>query len=282
MKKFVIYTNPHKDIGGELAERIRRYLVSCDCEAQTTVMAGEGQDAPRIAEDAECILVLGGDGTMLHAACDQKQLQIPMIGVNLGTLGYMTEIEPAALEKSLDLLIRDEYETESRMMLSGTVLKGEKQEVISEDEALNDIVIARSGPLQILNFDILVNGQFLNRYSADGVIVTTPTGSTGYSLSAGGPIVEPKAKLIMITPICSHALNQRSIVLAAEDEIEIVIPESRSGRKQHVEATFDGNHVVSMDTGDSIKIRKSEKTTDIIKLSKVSFLEILRKKMSES
>ena len=153
------------------------------------------------------------------------------------------------------------------------------QTVIAQDTALNDIVISRSGPLQIITFNIFVNGQFLNQYSADGVIITTPTGSTGYNLSAGGPIVEPKARLMMVTPICPHTLNQRSIILAAEDEIEVTIPEGRNGKQQQVEVSFDGNHAMVLRTGDRVRIRQSEKTTDIIKLSRVSFLEILHKKM---
>jgi len=250
------------------------------------------QQCHQIPEHADCMLVLGGDGTMLQASCDVKQKQIPMIGVNLGTLGYMTEIEPAALEKALELLIKGEYETESRMMLSGCVigrgckssgeLLTEGAQLLAEDTALNDIVISRSGSLQIITFNIYVNGQFLNQYSADGVIITTPTGSTGYNLSAGGPIVEPKARLIMVTPICPHTLNKRSIILAAEDEIEVTIPEGRNGKLQQVEVSFDGNHAIVLRTGDSVRIRQAEKTTEIIKLNRVSFLEILHKKMSES
>ena len=286
MRHFVIYTNPHKDKDGSLTARIRSFLLSQGCEVSQVIMSEEGRAAQQISETADCMLVLGGDGTMLQASCDIKQRRIPLIGVNLGTLGYMTEIEPAVLEKSLELLIRDEFEIESRMMLSGSVLckrDGEDtQTVIAQDTALNDIVISRSGPLQIITFNIFVNGQFLNQYSADGVIITTPTGSTGYNLSAGGPIVEPKARLMMVTPICPHTLNQRSIILAAEDEIEVTIPEGRNGKQQQVEVSFDGNHAMVLGTGDRVRIRQSEKTTDIIKLSRVSFLEILHKKMSES
>lgn len=286
MRHFVIYTNPHKDKDGSLAARIRTFLLSRGCEVSQVTMTDDNRAARQIPKTADCMLVLGGDGTMLQASCDIKQRQIPLIGVNLGTLGYMTEIEPAVLEKSLELLIRDEYEVESRMMLSGSVLcktdGADTQTVIAQDTALNDIVISRSGPLQIITFNIFVNGQFLNQYSADGVIITTPTGSTGYNLSAGGPIVEPKARLMMVTPICPHTLNQRSIILAAEDEIEVTIPEGRNGKQQQVEVSFDGNHAMVLRTGDRVRIRQSEKTTDIIKLSRVSFLEILHKKMSES
>jgi len=122
----------------------------------------------------------------------------------------------------------------------------------------------------------------LNDYNADGMIVTTPTGSTGYNLSAGGPLIEPKAKLITLTPICPHTLNQRSIILSPDDVIEIVIPTGREDRNQSVEANFDGSHNVTLNTGDRIRIVQSEKTTEFIQLNQVSFLEVLHKKMRES
>lgn len=299
MEHFVIYTNLHKDKDMAVTNRIRDYLVGRGKQCSIRVKEPEwksraddeqevrtdrdgqsaGLEAFALPEDADCMIVLGGDGTMLQAAWEMKKKNVPLIGVNLGTLGYMTEIELSCLEESLDCLIEGRFGVESRMMLNGKVLSSDHEE---EDCALNDIVISRSGSLQIIKFNILVNGQFLNDYNADGVIITTPTGSTGYNLSAGGPIASPKARLIMITPICPHTLNQRSIILSAEDMIEIVIPEGREGQVQLVEANFDGSHVIPMKTGDRIRIVQSEKTTDIILLNQVSFLEVLHKKMSES
>ena len=125
-----------------------------------------------------------------------------------------------------------------------------------------------------------MNGQLLYDYNADGVMVTTPTGSTGYNLSDGGPIVEPKAKLIMRTPICPHTLNKRSIIVSPEDVIEIEVPAGKEGQEQLVEATFDGGHNVTMKTGEKIRIVQSEKTTEIMQINQVSFLEILHKKLN--
>lgn len=133
----------------------------------------------------------------------------------------------------------------------------------------------------MLWLDIYVNGQFLHRYKADGMIVATPTGSSSYSLSAGGPLVEPSAKIIMLTAICPHSLNHRSIVLSPEDVIEIEVPAGREGRKQTVEANFDGSHKISMCTGDRIRIVQSEKITEFLRLNQVSFMETLHKKFSE-
>ncbi|MDE6015812.1 MAG: NAD(+)/NADH kinase [Acetatifactor sp.] len=288
MKHFLVYTNKHKDKELRSTNQIKGYLEcrgqkvtlmikESDWTADTTEMSEEAKNIPK---DVDCMIVLGGDGTVLQAARETKKLFIPIIGVNLGTLGYMTEIEPANLEESLDKLIAGEYTKESRMMLNGKVdfHCGKQWE---EGWALNDIVISRRGSIQMLWMDIYVNGQFLHRYKADGMIVATPTGSSSYSLSAGGPLVEPSAKILMLTAICPHSLNHRSIVLAPEDVIEIEIPAGREGRKQTVEANFDGSHKISMCTGDRIRIVQSEKITEFLRLNQVSFMEVLHKKFSE-
>ena len=191
MKIFHIYTNLLKDTGGETTAYIRNYLEErgCICKDQ-------------VDGTVEGIIVLGGDGTMLRAAGEYLGRHIPMIGVNLGTLGYLAEVEQDQIETALDSLIADKYEVESRMMLSGIpVIAGESMAPMI---ALNDIVITRKGALHVINFNIYVNGQLLSTYNADGMIISTPTGSTAYNLSAGGPIVEPKARLILMTPVCSH------------------------------------------------------------------------------
>lgn len=280
MKHFLIYTNPNKDVAGEMTKRIVDYLEGRG--QRCTVVTGENgmiMQEEEIPADIACMIVLGGDGTMLQAAWDTKKSHIPLVGVNLGTLGYMTEIEPEKLEEALDQLISGAYGTESRMMLNGHVYRDGKE--ICEEWVLNDIVISRSGSPRIVKLNIYVNGQFLNDYNADGVILTTPTGSTGYNLSAGGPIVEPKARLIMLTPICPHTLNTRSIILSSEDQVEIEIPAGREGQSQTMEVSFDGAHVVPVCTGDRIRIMKSEKTTEIIQIGRASFLEVLHRKMSD-
>ena len=250
-----------------------------DGDAERSRQRPEPGSSLEVPADADCMIVLGGDGTVLQAARLTKMLRVPIIGVNLGTLGYMTEVEVPNLEESLERLIAGDYVQESRMMLGGraTFADGRRE----EGWALNDIVISRSGPLQIIKFNIYVNGQFLNDYSADGVIVTTPTGSTGYNLSAGGPLVEPGARLIVLTPICPHSLNQRSIVLSPEDVIEIEIPARGESGNQNVEANFDGSHVIPLGTGDRLRIVRSEETTEFLKLGQGSFLDVLHRKMKE-
>lgn len=284
MEHFYVITNPTKDAELKTACSIREYLIS----RGKTCLVDEGTKNPdgggytykeQVSGEIDCIIVVGGDGTLLQAAIDLADRDIPFLGINLGTLGFLAEVNRTGIEDALDKLIKNEYEIEKRMMLCGKshYIGGIKDEA----RALNDIVITRKGSLQIINFNIYVNGQFLHRYHADGMIVSTPTGSTGYSLSAGGPIVEPKAELILLSPICPHSMQNRSIVLSSGDVVVVEIESSRDGENQEVEAIFDGSHKVSLCTGERIEIKKSEKTTGIVKLSKVSFLEVLHRKMSD-
>ena len=267
MKNFYIYTNHLKDGSGETTRYIRDYLNLKGCVCSDCVN-----------EKVEGIIVLGGDGTMLRAAREYVSCHIPMIGVNLGTLGYLAEVEKEDIETALDSLMENRYDIEPRMMLSGIpVISGTSS---NPQTALNDIVINRKGALHVINFNIYVNGRLLSTYSADGMIVSTPTGSTAYNLSAGGPIVEPRARLIMLTPVCSHTLvNNRTIILAEDDVVDIEIGQCKPGEQQEVEASFDGRCPVNLNEGDKIRIIRSDKVTKIIKLNEVSFLDTLHKKM---
>lgn len=234
-------------------------------------------DADWIPEGTQCILVLGGDGTLIQAARDTVNRRIPLLGVNLGNLGYLAEIEKAGVLDAMDSLMADDYTLEPRMMLEGLVCR--KREGTVRNLAFNDIVVNRAGALRVIDYEIYVNGEFLNRYSADGIIVSTPTGSTGYSLSAGGPIVSPMASMIVVTPICPHTLTARSIVLSGEDQVTIRLGAGRRVDREEAFATFDGEVSVPIATGDYVEIQKSEKTAELLKISKISFLEVLRNKM---
>ena len=286
MKNFYIITNESKDPDFGITYRIRDYLVksggTCSIRDQEQTKNGKGYtDSKRLSGDEDCVLVLGGDGTLLQAAVDLADLSIPFLGINLGTLGFLAEVNQADIETALSRLIADEYEIENRMMLLGCTYGPGQEKEKDSTRALNDIVITRKGSLQIICFTISVNGQFLHSYSADGIIVATPTGSTGYNLSAGGPVVDPKAQLMVMTPICPHSMQHSSIVLSPEDEIAITIETGHDGSRLEVEAIFDGSHRITLYTGDRIVIKRSEKTTGIVKLNKVSFLEILHSKMKD-
>ncbi|MBQ2100205.1 MAG: NAD(+)/NADH kinase [Lachnospiraceae bacterium] len=282
-KRFLIYVNQFKDQELKTTKRIEEYLKNhgqevCLLKVEKDWKQGE-YSAPDFPKDVDVMLVLGGDGTVLQAARETIHSRIPLIGVNLGSLGFMTQIEPTGIEVALDRLIDGDYREESRMLLQGKAsLQGG---VTKEGLALNDIVITRSGALRVILLRIYVNGSFLHEYQADGMIITTPTGSTGYNLSAGGPLVEPGAKLLMLTPICPHSLNHRSIILSSEDEIEIEIPLGKEGKEQKVEASLDGGNSFTMVTGDRITIKKSQESARFLQLSSVSFLETLHQKMKD-
>lgn len=282
MRKFYIITNAVKDENLMLTKKICDYiqLKGGSCSYQVSVDPEFGKrtlSLEQIPEGTECIFVIGGDGTLIRAARDTVRLKIPLIGVNHGNLGYLCELEEDTVCAAIDRMFSDDYVLEHRMMLSGYVVKDGTE--FGEVNALNDIVIHRSGALQIVNLVVYVNGEYLSDFMADGIIVATATGSTAYNMSAGGPIVDPQANLILITPINSHTLNSKSIVLSAEDEIVIEVGQRRSEKDEKVEVSFDGDNAVHLEVGDRIVVHKAKTCTQILKLSKISFLEILRKKM---
>lgn len=284
MDKFYIIANVEKDEGllvsNQVAEYLRAQGKSCIIQPENCRKREKFShytDIGGIPEDVECIIVLGGDGTLLQAARDVVSRQIPLLGVNLGTLGYLAEIDRESIEPALNHLTAEEYTIEKRMMLNGRIYHDGKLK--AEDVALNDIVIGRAGPLRVIRFNNYVNGEFLNAYTADGIIVSTATGSTGYSLSAGGPIVSPETNIIIMTPVAPHTLNTRSIIFPAEDEIAVEITGTGQSQTGEAMASFDGDTNISMTTGDKIVIARSECDTQIIKISNISFLEVLRNKM---
>ena len=283
MNKFYVITNSMKDPDQELTGCIAEYLEKHDRQCQVQ-QAGRRLDGPYhytnpelIPEGTECIIVLGGDGTLLQAARDVVHRNIPLLGMNLGNLGFLAEVDRQSIYPALDKLMCDDYEVEERMMLHGTVFRGEQ--VLGSALALNDIVICREGPLRVVRFKNYVNNEYLNSYNADGIIISTPTGSTGYSLSCGGPIVSQSASMTLMTPIAPHTMNTRSIIFPADDVITVELGKGRRQNQEQGLASFDGDTEIPMVTGDRIVIRKAEVSTKILKLNHLSFVEVLRQKM---
>lgn len=287
MKYFYMIVNHSKKKAEYGAELIRDYLEGRGCEC--VVWDASDTDACRFRRPQfrytdreavpgwiECAIVLGGDGTLIQAARDLAGSNIPLLGVNMGTLGYLAQIgREEDILPALDELIADHYGLEQRIMLKGTVISDGR--VIAEDIALNDIVLSRMG-LNMLRFNLSIDGEFLNDYSADGIIAATPTGSTAYNLSAGGPIAVPDSEMILLTPICPHTLNSRSVVLAPDRVIELEI----TGRGETGKfLSFDGDTQVNLKNGDLVRIERSETVTTLIRLKKVSFLENLRDRMKQ-
>ena len=283
---FYIITNHVKDPELEKTNLIKNYLEEKGkiCYVQDSGGQEEDRrykytDASRIPADVECVLVLGGDGTLLQASRDLVDTGIPLLGINMGTLGYLAEIEHQGIREALDKLIAGEFTTEKRMMIAGSVYQNGKK--LMEDLALNDIVIGRRGRLRVVDFNIYVDDVFLCSYRADGIIISTPTGSTGYSLSAGGPIVSPDASLMLLTAIAPHTLNSRTIVLPDDVKISVELGSSNLLDNEGAEVTFDGDTSMKLNVGRSIEVTKSEKSIRLIKINNTSFVQILRRKMNQ-
>lgn len=286
MNGFYILANKEKDINLEKTKAIAQFLElrGHKCGYCGIERVYDSEDAlikirRGIPEDTECILVLGGDGTLIQVAGIISDMDIPMLGINMGNLGFLAEVEKDSVFDALEKVFSGEYHIEERMMLSGeTNISGIKMKQV---HALNDVVISRNGQLRIINFDIYVNQNLLYSISADGMIVSTPTGSTAYNLSAGGPIVAPYAEGILLTPICPHSLTMRPILLSKDDEIKIEIGSGSDFRNTAAEVTFDGGSACPLNEGDSVTIKKSFSNTKIIKISNKTFYETLSKKMSD-
>ena len=273
MNTFFIIPNSQKDGCVEKAMQIRDWL---EAHGRSCAVRTNHESAPA---GTDCVLVLGGDGTLLQAAREMVGRDIPLLGINLGTLGYLAEIEAANVYEALEGLLAERYTLEKRMLLDGEIIRD--GEVIRRDMALNDIVITRRGHLRVVDFNIEVNGAFLCSYRADGIILATPTGSTGYSLSAGGPIVSPDAFLILLTAIAPHTLNARPVVLPEQVEVMVEAAGGRFTEEDGADVTFDGSGTLSLQSGDRIRVRRHEKETRLVRVRRTSFVEILRSKLQE-
>lgn len=221
----------------------------------------------------DLVIVLGGDGTLLNAARLASRFQVPVFGVNVGHLGFLTEVETDGLFPAMEKILKGNYSLEKRMLISASVYR-EEQEIFSH-VALNDFVITRGTFARIIDFSIFVDKQHVTDYVADGVIISTPTGSTAYSLSAGGPIIEPLLESICITPICAHSLAARSVVARSEVEVTVRLNNARD----EVMLTIDGQDGFPIRAGDQVTIKKAEKPALFIKLGERGFFQVLHSRM---
>ncbi len=283
MKNFFVIHNSQKAPTEETVEKLRNMLNDNGCKV--TLNTGRYSTKPYlytdpddIPEDTECIITIGGDGTLISAARDIISLGIPIIGINTGNLGYLAEINKNELEDAVYKLINDDFHIEKRMRLS---ISSNKKGLDIRDSALNDIVILKNSHYGILIIDIYVDGQHLNTLKADGIIFSTPTGSTGYSLSAGGPIVEPNSDMIVITPINPHTLNARSVILSGSSIIDVKINKATLDRNITGNVICDGIRTMTMNDESFIRIKRSELITSIAKINSMSFIKILRNKMKD-
>lgn len=282
MNKICIITNKNKDHNFEITNKVIDYikknnreciLLECHNEKDRDLYT----DVNAIPQDTDCIIVLGGDGTILQAAHDIASRDIPIFGINLGTLGFLAEVETHNIYQALDNLFNGQFTLESRMMLEGRIIRDGKK--LYEGSVLNEIVVARSGFSRVISLSICVNNELVYRYRGDGVLLSTPTGSTGYNLSAGGPVLRPNSKMIVLTPICPHSLNTRSIVLSGSDKVTVKVEKSKKTQDNEAITTFDGKESIILHADDIIEINKSGLETKIIKFYKNDFFETLRTKI---
>lgn len=273
LRKFYIIVNSAKDAGLKFTKEIVDYIQK---KGGSSIIAGE-EIKETVPIDTECVLVVGGDGTLIQAVRNLAGYNLPFLGINFGNLGFLTEVERTNVFQAIDVLFEDKYYIEERMMLEGRIIRDGM--IVEENIALNDIVFARAGTLRVVDFKIYLNGEYFNNYSADGMIVATPTGSTAYNLSAGGPIVSPSARLMILTPICPHTFNSRSIILPECDTIEVEVCADRNGFDDERQLSFDGGNIFNMHAGDRIIIKTAAESTQIVRIKKISFIEQLRNKM---
>lgn len=234
-----------------------------------------GHNLDELNRQADCLLVLGGDGTLLNCARMCAPFGTPLFGINLGRLGFLTETELPDLYTSLDKLLNNHYRIEERMMLQARIIRDQK--VVEKSIALNDVVITKSGFARIIMLETFVDDKFFTTYPADGLIVTSPTGSTAYSLSAGGPLAVPSLDLMIITPICPHALWARSLIISPESEVKVkLISEQREAM-----LTVDGQRGMKLKQGDSVVISRAPYRAKFLKLTDRDFFTILRKKLRQ-
>ena len=284
--RVILSSNPYRDRGLKAAQEAKKIL---DRENIETVMClpftprkGERVEIPKGVSvstlekelpRADLLVCFGGDGTILHAARDATMHNVPILGVNLGSVGFMAELERTELSL-LSLLGKGVHRTEERMMLDVRVVRSGK--IIHETLALNDAVISNGSMARVAELNVLADDELVTECTGDGVIVATPTGSTAYSMSAGGPIVEPTSACMIVTPVCAHQLSARAMVLGSERKVAVQVPRST---KKHLFLSVDGSNAIRLAGGDRVEIARSARTTTLIRLSERSFYQIMRQKL---
>ncbi len=279
-----LITNEEKDVGLNFTRELIDFLNENNKDVYMEEHKEAFSEKVRVAkiEDLDNIdlaIVLGGDGTIIHASKKLVEKSIPLVGINLGSLGFLADIEQNKYKETLTEIFNGDYITVNRSMLRAEVIDSKTGEVKFWADGLNDVVIAREGVSHMLAFSIFVNGYFVNDYSADGVIVSTSVGSTAYNLSAGGPILAPNSRATVITPICPHSLSDRSIAINNKDEIKIDFDNNRTAWKTGVIVAIDGAKSFEISAGQHVEVRKSKYVATLVKVKEYDFYRSLRYKL---
>jgi len=272
MNSVGIYANPNKDENLEgtklVAQRLRDNGIRVSFD-EGALPDGE-QDIIDYS-DIDCLFVLGGDGTLLKAALTSSLFGVRILGINLGRLGFLTEVEQSDIDEAIRRILADECYVEERIMLHASVYDSDEKRF--EVEALNDVAVLKKDMSRMINLELSIGGALADRVACDGMLVSTPTGSTGYSLSAGGPILSPKLKCLLATPICPHSLHSRTLVVYEDDEI-VIRPTAPGG----IMLTTDGVQLREIHNGEMVRIKRSRHIARFIRFDENYFYPLLRSK----
>jgi len=279
MRKFAVLVNRNKpgacDVADALRIQIEAHHMQTIYADVTNPESGEaGTLAPLV--DVELAFVLGGDGTLLGAARHFAKWGVPLLGINLGHLGFLSEADPGSLEETVRRVVERDYNLEHRLMLEASIYRA--GQVTQSYTALNDVGIGKGSFARMVTVNVFVDGDLADSYRGDGVIVSTPTGSTAYSLSCGGPIVVPHLQAILITPICAHTLVSRPCVVGSEQTIRLVV----DAAQDDLGLTVDGQVGVTLARGDEVEVRRAAAEATLVKWRDREFFQVLRTKLRTS
>ena len=266
------------DLVNAIVQEFGRFSIKIEIEKDTAAIAGKSSDRSiaQLGAASDLLVVVGGDGTILHAVGQLGEVIKPIFGINVGSLGFLTCANSSAYRDAVECIAKDRINFSQRTLLETRIKVSEKQ--TKKMTALNDAVLSRGELSRLVLLRTRVNGEALTEFNADGLIVATPTGSTAYSLSAGGPILDPESGVLVITPICPHVLTNRSIIVAETSIIDIEV----SDPDYPVFLTLDGRQPIRVKRGSTINIRKAKKTLPLAALPDVSFFNVVRQKLKWS
>jgi NAD+ kinase len=269
---------PNLDLLRDLCDGLRRL----GCQVLVEDNSAFGSHAPgrtvareELARRCELVIVVGGDGTLLDAGRDLAPAQVPILGVNQGRLGFMVDVAPESMHEHLAAIVRGQYESEERLLLSAIVERNGRRDGGTR-LAVNDVVIRNQATIRMIEFETWLDREFISNHRADGVIVASPTGSTAYALSGGGPLLHPRLSAIALVPICPHTLSDRPIVVDGQSPIRIVI---RGVDRAQAMVTFDGQTSETLEPGDVVEVRRAERCLRLIHPTGYSYFRILRDKL---
>ena len=257
-----------------LRRRGLRVLLDEDSTNHLPAQGWEVVNRRTIGRQCDLAIVVGGDGTLLHAARMLVDFQVPLIGVNLGRLGFLVDVSPEEIGAELEDILNGKYREEQRSLLHAEIIRNGQS--ITQADALNDVVVHKRDVARMIEISAYLDGKFISDYRADGLIISTPTGSTAYALSGGGPIVHPALEAVLLVPICPHTLTQRPIVVGAESEISILIDEANTN---DIQVTCDGQTGFEIEPGDSVVIRKKRRKLRLLHPTSHDYFQILRVKL---